>query len=526
MTSVPENPPPADKGLPVQDPNGGPAAQPASSAPFPPAEGAAALPDRPSARTPPPAAHGLPRRGARSVPAASMNAGKFGMMFPGLPRLELNEQRAAQIAATMAEPALAATGWNTGGAPVEGDNPDISAGYTYIGQFLDHDITFDPSSSLTEQNDKDALRNYRTPRFDLDSLYGGGPDDSPYMYDQAVYGRLLTGQNPAAGDDGVPLEPADLPRTRLGRAVIGDPRNDVHVIIGQLHLAFLRIHNKVLDAVRAEPPFAGRDRAAFLDAQRRVRWTYQWLIVNDYLPKILDPAQHKARLDPAKGTVALTHYRPRRGQPPFIPLEFSGAAYRFGHSQVRQDYILNAALHPLPIFAPGAGRGTDLSGFKPLLNGWSVDWAVFFGPTAQRGRLIDTQLPASLTALPQTVHGGSSLAVANLLRGAAYRLPSGQAVAAALGLTPLTDDELALSDAGPAPLWFYVLREAAVQQAGLRLGAVGSVLVGEVLLGLLDRDKLGYLRQAPKWTPAVEPHWAGASVTTFGELLGYAGPVR
>ncbi len=238
MTNVPENPPPADKGLPVQDPNGGPAAQPASSAPFPPAEAAAALPDRPSARTPPPAAHGLPRRGARGVPAASMNAGKFGMMFPGLPRLELNEQRAAQIAATMAEPAMAATGWNTGGAPVEGDNPDISAGYTYIGQFLDHDITFDPSSSLTEQNDKDALRNYRTPRFDLDSLYGGGPDDSPYMYDQAVYGRLLTGQNPAAGGDGVSLEPADLPRTRLGRAVIGDPRNDVHVIIGQLHLAW------------------------------------------------------------------------------------------------------------------------------------------------------------------------------------------------------------------------------------------------------------------------------------------------
>lgn len=498
---------------------------PDPTSPVPPSAAASVLGDRPTAGGPPPAAHGYPRRGARGVPPSVPNEGRFGRLFPDLPRLEVSEPRAREIAAAMLEPAMAAGGWTSGPA-ADGDNPSLAAGYTYIAQFLDHDITFDPSSSHTEQSDKDALRNYRTPRFDLDSVYGRGPDDSPFMYDQSVYGRLLLGQNPDTDPLGQQLEPVDLPRTRQGRAVIADPRNDVHVIIGQLHLAFLRLHNKVLDAVRTEPGYAGRDRAAFLDTQRRVRWTWQWLIVHDYLGGVLDPAQLAQRLDSATGKVTLEHYVRRGSQPPFIPLEFSGAAFRFGHSQVRPDYQLNTntSLGALPVFVPGAGRGQDLAGFQPLPRGWTVDWSMFFGPTAQHSRLIDTQLPASLNALPLNVHGESSLAVANLLRGSAYQLPSGQAVAQALALPPVPDETLALPGGGPAPLWFYILREAAVQQNGLRLGAVGSAIVAEVLLGLLQRDQLGYLRQAPRWTPAAEPHWAGATITSFGDLLTYAAP--
>ncbi|MGH9263334.1 MAG: peroxidase family protein, partial [Acidimicrobiales bacterium] len=126
-----------------------------------------------------------------------------------------------------------------------GDNPDIPSGYTYLGQFVDHDITFDPVSSLDRLHDPDALTTYRTPRFDLDSVYGRGQADSPYLYDAEDPASMLIGRN-TSGEH----EPVDLPRNQQGRALIGDPRNDVHFIVSQLHLAFLRFHNSVVDHLR------------------------------------------------------------------------------------------------------------------------------------------------------------------------------------------------------------------------------------------------------------------------------------
>src|SRR5439155_9440801 len=161
------------------------------------------------------------------------------------------------------------------------ENAGIPSGYTYLGQFIDHDITFDPSSSLMQQNDPDALVDYRTPRLDLDSVYGRGPADQPYMYTadgrKFRLGRTLS-------ENGKASKARDLPRFAdpndpqgAKRALIGDKRNDENVIVSQLHSAILQLHNKL----------AVQDQAAsFEEIQRRVRWHHQWIVVNDFLVKI------------------------------------------------------------------------------------------------------------------------------------------------------------------------------------------------------------------------------------------------
>ena len=126
------------------------------------------------------------------------------------------------------------------------DNPRIPAGYTYLGQFVDHDITFDPTSKLRGHNDPRTLANFRTPRFDLDSLYGSGPKDQPFLYDWSSERhpgvKLLVGASSGEGSI-----TADLPRNAQGRALIGDARNDENLAVSAMHAAFLKFHNAILD---------------------------------------------------------------------------------------------------------------------------------------------------------------------------------------------------------------------------------------------------------------------------------------
>ena len=109
--------------------------------------------------------------------------GRFGRMFRNLPPAQFgasddeSDKNLTKLGAAMV---------SAPDTPKDGKDDEesgIPALYTYFGQFIDHDITFDPSSSLMRQNDPDALVDFRTPRLDLDSLYGRGPDDLPYMYD-------------------------------------------------------------------------------------------------------------------------------------------------------------------------------------------------------------------------------------------------------------------------------------------------------------------------------------------------------
>ena len=462
-----------------------------------------------AAGAPVPARHGLAPRGQRQPPGEG--GGRFGRMFPSLSAGEVDAAALEALVAHMA------------GRPRSENNDDIPAGYTYLGQFVDHDITFDPTSQLQRANDPDALVNFRTPRLDLDSLYGAGPAGQPYLYDwdrtphPGVH--LLVGG--ARGDGG--LAPVDLPRNEQGRALLGDPRNDENLIVAQLHLLFIRFHNRVVDHVAAAAPrLAGAELLG--EAQRLVRWHYQWIVTHDFLRRIAGPEMARGVLVPdPDGAGARAERRFYRWEDqPYMPVEFSGAAYRFGHSLVRDTYRINDAADGVPIFAPaGDDDARHLGGERRLPADLVIGWEHFFptsvATTPERTLRIDERLTEALSRVPPH---GASLARLNLQRGRALGLPAGADVARHMGVAVLTEQELFLDDATaqamPAtarkalwrgtPLWYYVLCEAkksgpAGGNGGMHLGPVGGRIVAEVLVGLLEADPHSYLSQAPAWTP-------------------------
>lgn len=466
-------------------------------------------------------------RGLGTVPESRLNQGRFGRLFRSLPayRLPGNELIAALVS-TMREPEEDATGpsgWSNVASPSPFDHPDLPAGYTYLGQFIDHDLTFDPTSQLDRENDPNALRNFRTPRFDLDSVYGRGPHDQPYMYED--FTLRIEERDDADGH----IE--DPPRYG-NRALIGDPRNDENAIVAQLQVLFLRAHNKALRLVQQHTGLGGEE--AFREARRVLRWHYQYVVLNDFLERIVgaelvaqvldrDPADRFPRFD-------LRHYTPENEA--FMPVEFSVAAYRFGHTLVRPSYKLNDAHEAVEIFSTD---NEDLRGFRPLQSKHRIEWKHFFdeveGREFQLARKIDTKLSPGLSKLP---FEGSSLARMNLKRGEALGLPSGQSVAAAMCAERLGDADL--SDLPEAvrtelrentPLWFHVLREAERRGEGKRLGPVGGRIVAEVFFGIMRLDPLSYLHVEPCWTPAGErslpqPIAPGVEKFRMGHLVKWA----
>lgn len=460
--------------------------------------------------------HGTGTRGLDAVPQAPSYEGRFGRMFRSLATFKQPDELLERLANGMREE-----------AGISPDNPEIPAGYTYLGQFIDHDITFDPTSSLQRMNDPEGLVNFRTPRFDLDSLYGSGPADEPFQYDEASGGvKLLVGKGRHT-DTGAETTDDDLPRNVQGRALIGDPRNDENIIVSQLHLAFLKLHNRFIDEVGTNQGLVGED--LFKEAQRLTRWHYQWVVVHDFLERTVGKdVLDSILLTDENGVrkVELRHYKWK--VQPFMPVEFSVAAYRFGHSQVRPAYSINDTVQNLPIFSPNPGVGPleDFRGFRFLPQAWTVDWSFFFdtgGPRTSRqaSRAIDTKLAEGLFSLPGAPAGMDSLALLNLRRGRALGLPSGQRVATAVGVPDLTREELGFWE--PAPLWFYVLKESELRHGGTRIGPVGGRIVAEVLLGLLAGDPLSWINAEPTWTPTI-PDADGDGKITMVDLLRFAVP--
>lgn len=404
--------------------------------------------------------------------------------------------------------------------PRNRDSPTMTAGFTFLGQFIDHDITFDPTSSLERQVDPEAIANFRTPALELDNLYGSGRAASPHLYDQTSPGaiKLLLDHD----------APRDLPRNSQNVAIIGDPRNDENLIVSQLHLAFIKFHNAAVDWVRSQGVTNPND--IFDEAQRLVRWHYQWIVVHQFLP-----------LTVGQETVDSIFRDGRKfydwRNEPFLPVEFSVAAYRFGHSQVRPGYIANFAgdggrPFKRALFDPTIDHSVpdpeDLSGGKRAPRRF-IDWPTFFDlgdGRSKPNKRIDTMLSSPLFELPfvppRLPSNPQSLATRNLLRHLTFGLPSGQRVAKLMGVEPLesTDfgdlERYGLDDR--TPLWFYVLREADVITGGASLGPVGGRIVAEVLIGLLQGDRLSYLRQDPDWTPQF-----GGDDFTIADLLRFAG---
>jgi hypothetical protein len=404
----------------------------------------------------------------------------YGRLFPDLPSFSADQE------------SLFALG-RAGGlcdcgdaADDEGSLGSEAAGWPFFGQFVAHDITADRSAPQVHA-DLSRLRNARSPRLNLECLYGDGPVGHPFLFRRDDPAKLLTAA------DG-----RDLLRNIEGTAIIGDPRNDSHVVMSQMHLAFVHAHNAFVDRVRAaQQPEAG----VFEAAARELRWHYQSVVLREFLPSLIGRELTELIMRGDR-----RFYRP--DDQPFIPLEFADAAYRYGHSQIRHTYELNANHPAVPIFP-------DLLGFGPVAAEHHIEWPRLFdaaGATpAARAKKIDGRLVGALIALPVALTGESefeefhSLAVRDLERGQGVGLPSGEMVARRIGETPLRAEEVGASTAGWAgetPLWYYILREADVREAGHRLGPVGSRIVGEVLIGLLDLDPES-VRHAPEsWTPS------------------------
>jgi hypothetical protein len=434
-------------------------------------------------------------------------------------------------------------------SPRNADNPAMTAGMTFFGQFLDHDLTFDRRSPLTASADPARTRNFRTAAFDLDSVYGDGPERTPELYD-TTDGDIKLRLDSIPGSGAVSrggVQRYDLPRDLHGDAVVGDSRNDENLIVSQLHVALLRFHNAVVDRLRAQPEHGGdTPRQLFDQARRSVTWHYQWCIVHEFLPLTIGARRVERLL--AEGN---RYYRPesRRdaGGHPLLPIEFSVAAYRFGHSQIRPSYRLNFGPEGgAPFFAflfddaldPNRDDPADLRGGKRAARRF-VDWQTFFDfgdGNVRPNKRIDTRLSTPVLALPGSLapspglpsDGVQSLASRNLIRHVNFGLPSGQAVAARMGIAPLSAAELADLEpygmAGSTPLWFYILREAERRERGLRLGPVGARIVGEVFLGLLRADRRSYLAADPGWKPDL-PSAGGAGSFRIADLLRFAGVV-
>jgi hypothetical protein len=410
------------------------------------------------------------------------------------------------------------------GTKASGDNKSIPAGFTYLGQFIDHDITFDPISKMAGDNDPDSLHNFRTPRYDLDSVYGLGQNVSPFLYNQRSPDSLLTAKN----------------------------GNDENILISQMQVAFIHFHNRLVDHLREKPVNFNAHKLPgeneFDTAQRLARWHYQWIVVHDFLPHICGQSVVDSLLTTdAQGKPVINNvlYQPTNN--PFIPVEFSVAAYRFGHSMIRSDYQLNDIIFANIFGRPRADPLSHLGGGRILPDFWQIKWPLFFKfprrPDPQPSRKINSKLARPLLSLPPSVLGAAehknhpgrrSLASRNLLRGKALELPSGQAVASEMGETPLTNQAIGLTDpgwGGEAPLWFYILMESGrAPAAGARLGPVGGRIVAEVLLGLLKHDPASYVNHSSAWKPKrpiarVDNRFTFPDLVRFAEVIeGDTGP--
>lgn len=417
-------------------------------------------------------------------------------------------------------------------------------GFTYFGQFLGHDLTHDPTPLEGPYQEPARTPNYRTPAFDLDHVYGGGPSKSPHLYEGEE--RAETFKIGSTTPEGYQR---DLP-VRHGMVLIGDQqdtRNLDNLILRQLHVLFLKFHNEAIKQIESNPEMAGLTAlgagTVFERAERLVRWHYQWIIRHDFLPRILhtDVLNYQERRKPR-------HFE--SGKSYSVPIEFSLAAFRFGHSMVRNAYRLNCRQKRV-VIGELMALGQKAA---PIPDDYLIEWGTFFdgmptsGPQAS-SNFIDTSVSHAMHGLsPGTIRlsnpleppDPSNLPVRTLVRGARAQLPSGQEVANALlaegRIQPndrlknseLTEDtcdhsgsvlrEVGLEE--NTPLFYYLLKEAELKAEGIALGPVGSHVVSEVIQGALEMDADSYLSSVgPNWKL---PSWRfpSGSMRPIRSLIG------
>lgn len=533
----------------------------------------------------------------------------FGYLFPDLAKDPNSLLPADNPADTIAKLRDLGDAMIDAQTPVDPEdaNSNVPPVYTYWGQFIDHDltantdrasqdlqtdITQDTFTPISPDEVTSKLKNLRRPVFDLDSVYGDGPTFNPanpteakdfYQEDDPV--KFKIGQNAVVDSDGgpvpgvrIPLDDdlmRDLPRKgkdageEFRRAIIGDSRNDENLIVAQLHTAFLRFHNAVVDWLRENEPksFKG-EQGLFERAQNLVRWHHQWLVVNDFLKTLTVNGTVDNVLNSGLKFYDIGY------RDIFMPLEFSVAAYRFGHSMVRAAYDYNRNFTDQPgaltdatfelLFSftgsgnigerrPGPGANDTL----PF--NWIIEWDRFVDKTdaaarqRRSARKIDTRLTPPLSTMINQgeVRPGEPefpdmikallkhLAKRNLLRGYLLSIPTGQSLADRLGVAKLTVEELKKDNSEDmnralepflekTPAWFYILKESEVRADGDTLGEVGSRLIAETFIGLMMNDPDSYLNQRDYNGHAWEPGKGvklpdGGEIRSIGDFLKFGG---
>jgi hypothetical protein len=443
--------------------------------------------------------HGAELRGMDLVVKSPTTEGRFGFMFKNQPPHAASDALLDRLGATMEEQPTGDTTETQKDANDsfnENPSPFLTSGMTFVGQFVDHDITFDTTLLSEQQSDPYATTNFRTPRYDLDAIYGRGPgpDQDPQFYnpnDRDKFSFVETPYNKIIGTLKVGTEFVgpqtwdvksdtvfDVPRTGApdtaddppaGTAKIADPRNDQTLIILQLHIAMQKFHNRLVDYMRA----AGVPRAAVFESARRLaRWHYQWIVIHEFLPAIVGTTTaNSVYKETSKAPIInIKYYKPTNSTGrPFIPVEFAVAAYRFGHSMTRPRYTVRDVFPPtgttklgsvsgVPLFDAAPSDITTenpdnnrLNGHRELPPRLKIQWSKFFNadftkPTARPVRQFDASLANPLFKLPENALPDTNplglLSQRNLRRGRKMGLPSGEKVARLMGVTPLTATQL------------------------------------------------------------------------------------
>jgi heme peroxidase len=468
--------------------------------------------------------------------AAAAPPFRFSRMGPRGVNRQLGDPNRKKIGNAMAE----------GG----GGQSRIPAGFTYLGQFIDHDLTFDRTNVMLGANVSPAtLLQARSPSLDLDSLYGAGPGDpeSKKFYENDGL-HLKMGKTVPA--DGFPaMQGFDLPRgagntaAKKRKAIIPDPRNDENLAVAQTHLALARFHNRVVDTLPGSVPPSQK----FARAREIVTKHYQWMIRTDYLPRICAGAVVNNVFN--QGRKAFEVGVPPTSVPT-MPIEFSVAAFRLGHSMVRRAYNWNK------VFDNGGGTldflflfsstGGDLAGGPRLPSNWIADFRRLYdfkeankpnltvpANKSNRAMRIDTRIVNPLKNLPPGAFGGpavpfddprANLAFRNLTRAKMVKLATGQQMATFLkgkgvNVDKLTQAQLRNGNNGAdlggltqaqraalvkdTPLWFYVLREAELNNG--RLKGVGARIVAETMHRAMEGSQFSIVRD-PGFKPSLGPN--------------------
>lgn len=472
---------------------------------------------------------------AKAKGCEHLRLGNFGKLFPKLAPRKLTDDEA-----TLEARSLGGVGSPMHDADSSSGDSELPAGYTFFAQFIDHDITLDTTTALKGGPVEDVakLPNLRSPSLDMDCVYGFGPEANPHLYESSASGRLMVGNA---------TNPNDLARNEAGQAQIGDPRNDENLFVSQLQLLFHRFHNRVLESSLGEG-------AGFEEAQEKVRHHYQYLVVHDFLRRICHEKIFDFALERLEADQYPIFYEKddHHGLP--MPVEFSVAAYRFGHTLVRSRYAANGKYPDIDLFEEDFGT----LGFSAVPPELTVDWRFLlpvedpdcFHPLSSKR--FDAQLADELIRLPNPVVGKRadaderSLAFRNLRRGHVLGLPDGQSVAQALhdgGYPSLANFDLKFDqiegwdriderfgDSGTGreriekstPLFFYILREADLASDGQRLGPVGSAILLEVFLGVLSGCKTSYLHkeggfELDEWIAPNAPKFELADIVRYVE---------